>query len=363
MHTTFRGKITAVIALLAAAITLMTSCKKDDAPVIDSPDVTNVQTQDEQDTSPHGSEPPQGIGQDADDAPTQDATRLTQQIADHMPDLTLEITRAGEEDGELPLTVWDVSVTCEDEPDAISQSFQIPEGAGLGECNIVFVDIDFDGYLDIQVTYSSGSNVLLHFYRWDSAAGTHYGEFEEQPFFSLLASDYTVYPDTMQVLARIHNSIAMYHRELYQLTDGRYILLRGEYPDAELTADDPVYTVTVSDRDGDVFTVTQTQDEFFGDLDTRDSYLRFGAENHLTLEQAHALLVSTFGETASAGIEEPLEYEMSYRFENMTVYDGMSCYTFGMSWLVDNDHWSFLDYVSVAPDGKIIMSDGSIHAQ
>ena len=43
----------------------------------------------------------------------------------------------------------------------------------------------------------------------------------------------------------------------------------------------------------------------------------------------------------------------SYIFEEMFVHEGLSCYKIRLQWLVDDNHWSTIDFIGVTPDGHV----------
>ncbi|MDR1615840.1 MAG: hypothetical protein LBR98_02360 [Syntrophomonadaceae bacterium] len=77
------------------------------------------------------------------------------------------------------------------------------------------VDIDSDGYKDIEILDFDASNKQYKYYRWNPLEE----KFESHPFFSLFCSSYVVIPETRQLLVTVANGIYPYIRELYELTD------------------------------------------------------------------------------------------------------------------------------------------------
>lgn len=73
--------------------------------------------------------------------------------------------------------------------------------------------------------------------------------------------------------------------------------------------------------------------------------------SEFTQEDALALLQETFGaEDADTG------FPFSYQYVEVSEVDGVSYYNFRMSWLVENDHYSYLGNMFVALDGSVVYS-------
>lgn len=304
-------------------------------------------------------------------ASSADALRLETVIADFLPVFTFDISKIGE--SELLDTVqyaYQLVITCQEKPELISQTFQFNSLIDLREDLVSFADIDSDGYLDVQITYLTAQNITYEYYRWNVFDGEQYGQYETEPFFSLLCSSYRIMPETKQLLVTIANGIWPYMRELYQLSGtrnggwlGKYNLIRFETTDWQFDGDGHIsYTVHIFHGDNEVYTEVMTQDEYYNISSQRDTYLCYGTDEAITVETAHALLYEKYGETTEFSIDggATIEYQLSFSFEEMKVINNVSCYSFRMSWLVDNNHWSFVDDIFVAPDGTIIMSDGSV---
>lgn len=74
-----------------------------------------------------------------------------------------------------------------------------------GELVIETVDLDFDGFLDLDILYGSGATNSLHtFFRWDSAQD----QFTAENGIYFWLSNYTLYPEKKLILNYLHNSAA-----------------------------------------------------------------------------------------------------------------------------------------------------------
>ena len=285
-------------------------------------------------------------------------------VSGALPVFTFALKRTGEgrspEDGEETEYTYQVNISCAESPELISQSFSVASCEALTGDMISFVDIDCDGYLDMEIIYCGAGTVnrTFRYYRWNIFEGDHYGQYEETAFFSMLG-DYIVYPDTKQIVASSRSGASVHVLSLYQLTGaanggwlGRYEWVRG----AELTVSGTGSTWRVYDLDDEIYNAKIKQDD---SCDTGNSYLRFGVSEAISADEAHSVLVEKLGAETAAGQEDgSLEYQTAYVFEEMVLIDGVSCYSFRMSWLVDDVHWSYVDNVFVAPDGTILLSDG-----
>ena len=303
--------------------------------------------------------------------PTTKPLQIEASVAESLPTFVFSIEKTGETSALEMGTeyIYQIDVSCPENPDLISQSFSIMSFEVLDETMISFVDIDFDGFLDMEVIrFGAGiANRTLEYYRWNPSKGTQYGLYEKIPFFSMLASEYSLYPDTQQIIATTRTNAALYEREMYQLTYIRNIYEPVLYELAGIESTDilsgengDVYTVHVYHQGNEVYMEQMTTDEYYDISTERDNCLRYGVPQALSLEAAHKLLQDKLGTVATYeedDIPNPHEYPLSYMFEKMTAVDGVSCYSFRMSWLVDNNHWSFLDDVLVTPGGTVLSSD------
>ena len=315
------------------------------------------------------------IPQKNDELETTGGLLLEAVISDGLPVINFNIKKTGEEQDRRGETEYryKVNVFCLERPEIISQVFYITSCEDLNVATVTFADVDFDWYLDMAITYAGAgaANMTVQYYRWNVFEGNSYGQFEETPFFSTLASGYELYQDTKQIVIHRRISAASHSRDLYQiteLTDGRWLgtyeLARTEIEYAEESADGIIYNVRIEREGNEVYAQRMTKKEYEGSKLQRDNFLHFGVGEAIDSEEARALLLSKYGTTAKvveAGAER--EYPLSYSFENMRIINGISYYSFSMSWLVDNNRWSFVDNIYVAPDGTILLSDGTVFTE
>ena len=230
---------------------------------------------------------------------------------------------------------------------------------------IELVDIDFDGFADLQVFTSHGSTqVCYDYYRWDVFRGDGYGCYENEPFFSLMTADMELYPETKQIINTTHLGYHDNPRLMYQLCEtgnggwlGEYKLLRTESSEDLTDAagygsgdDDDVTTVfTVYGEKGKIFSKTMRYGDYAGgDRAELNNWLRFGAGKAVSAGEAANLLRAHYGEC-----DDETGFPFSFYFLDMMPYEGLSCYRFSMSWLVDGDHHSHLTDCLVTPDGRV----------
>ena len=174
---------------------------------------------------------------------------------------------------------YTLSISCPEKPEMISQTFDFTSGidgitANSLTSEISFVDIDFDGYLDIEIEVGRGNvNRLFQYYRWDNSIG----KYEEAPFFEMSFAGYRVFPDAKQIVATSRSSAASYGRAMYQLIDGNYVLLRVE--DVEIIkgdGDDDVWVVHIMEGQDEIYSETHTFDEYLDISAERNHVLRYG---------------------------------------------------------------------------------------
>ena len=156
------------------------------------------------------------------------------------------------------------------------QSFELESTEDLDPTCVEFIDMDFDGYLDMSVVWSTGiANRSCDYYRYDANKTT----FEETPFFSTWGFGVELFQDTQQIITT-GGSGGLYERKLYQYTNGSYSLLRWEYAELLDYYSDTyilyIHQLDYEDNETEIFSTTITEDEYFGDFTIRDDYLRFG---------------------------------------------------------------------------------------
>jgi hypothetical protein len=164
-------------------------------------------------------------------------------ISDTIPVLTFDISKTDktEQKSDLLLYTYQIAVSCQKNPALISQKFQVKSSIDSdcsGDYNFIsFVDIDYDGYSDIEVETVRGNGLITReFYRWKSMLN----KYEESPFFELRCGSYKIFPDTKQIITTTSSGAVSYSRSMYQLIDGTYIQVRGEDTDTILK-DDGLY--------------------------------------------------------------------------------------------------------------------------
>ena len=221
-------------------------------------------------------------------------------ISDQVPTLTFEITKTDIQKMLEQGTkyTYRMSITCREKPDFISQvllfdSFIDEICASSLSSEILFEDLDSDGFLDLGIEVSSGNaNRQFQYYRWDDISA----QYEQTPFCEITGVGHTIYPDTKQIITTSHDSAYSYSRDLLQLIDGKFIWLRGE--EAELVeisidsetdepdegdnavdegdAGEPKYILYIRDRRGIIHYETLTPDEYYEIGAKRNNILRFG---------------------------------------------------------------------------------------
>lgn len=211
---------------------------------------------------------------------TSTACKLETVIADSLPTFTFIIKKTREQElleQGLQYT-YQINITCQEKPDLISQTFQFYSFIdGVSEYEISFVDIDFDGYLDIEIEVGRGNaNRMFQYYRWDD----FWGKYEETPFFEMIYVGYQAFPDTKQIIATTHSSATSYGRDMYQLIGGEYVWLRYEYVDIVKENDESYkWVLHINDMQGEIYSETLTVEEYYDISPKRDNYLRYGEED------------------------------------------------------------------------------------
>ncbi|MDR2711516.1 MAG: hypothetical protein LBB91_00185 [Clostridiales bacterium] len=289
-------------------------------------------------------------------------------VAEQLPTFTFEVQESKHSNREYFIYTYKIDIFCLELEDYTSQSIEIYSGLKWEEEHrkdyIDLVDIDFDGFADIQVRSAMGTvNSTYDYYRWNVFVERGYGIFEEEPFFGMLATGYKLYPDTKQIISSSRDWAVNHPREMYQLSNtrnggwqGTYEMIRHEWQDMTRDENDEYvldengeYSIIAHIFFGDEEIYTYPWGEGFDDYtEISDNYLRFGIANPISIETALNLLRGEYGEADS---ETGFRY--SFMFEEMYLYENLSCYKFRVQWLVDNSHWSTVDFVGVTPDGRI----------
>jgi hypothetical protein len=263
---------------------------------------------------------------------------------------------------------YKILISCAELPEYIPQTISIVSPTKWNveldrEHYIDLVDIDFDGYNDIQVCTGKGVvNTLYAYFRWHVYLFDDEDDednFETEPFFEMVTMWYDLYPETKQIISTVRNNAASRTREMYQLEDtqnggwyGSYKLIRHETQDLAQSENEILTTVFFGERN--IFSKMFSSDDYDGTDIVNDNYLRFGVSNPISIDDAIDLLFQKYGrEDAENG------FQYNFIFEEMFLHDDLSCYKFQMQWLVDENHWSTIDLVGVTPDGKVIEDDTS----
>ena len=213
----------------------------------------------------------------------EDRVHLEIAISEDFPVFAFDIEKIGERTGLEVGTehIYQINISCPSQPGLILQSFPVTSFELLSEWMIDFVDIDSDGFLDIEILYySAASNQTLDFYRWNALSGG--GRYEEAPFFGLLSRGYRIFPEERQLVSIIKDSAMLYRREMYQLADSQngeapgYVLVSREDAEIERGEDGDVYTVRIYYEGELVYSRQLTMEEYFEIDGERDKYLRYG---------------------------------------------------------------------------------------
>jgi|GEM_PF-5882094 len=212
---------------------------------------------------------------------TSEVLRFEVVVAEHLPAFTIEIENVGEPNGREAETFmvfqYEARICSPREFEPIAQSFTFNTYMELDEDKVNFVDIDYDGYLDIEIEHGRGLvNRTLLFHRYN----IEYNLFENTPFFALLANGYSLHPDTKQIVASTRSNAHQYERTAYQLTNtrhGTYEEIGREWTDYDY--DTELYTMHIVHRGTKVYMREMTNDEYRAPAPERENYLRFGVAN------------------------------------------------------------------------------------
>ena len=289
-------------------------------------------------------------------------------VAESLPLFSFEVYESEHSDREYFIYTYRVDISCPELEDYTPQSIEINSALKWKEENrgsfIDLIDIDFDGFADIQVRTSMGTvNSSYEYYRWNVFVERGYGEFEEEPFFNMLAAGYKLYPDTKQIISTSRDWAVNHPREMYQLSNtrnggwlGTYEMIRNEWQDVVrdesneyILNENGDYSIMAHIFFGEEEIYTYPWGERYDDfMEISDNYLRFGVANPINIETALKLLREKYGEA-----DNETGFRYSFMFEEMCLYENLSCYKFRVQWLVDDSHWSTIDFSGVTPDGRI----------
>lgn len=192
-----------------------------------------------------------------------------------MEELIINFSLVSELPGEFYWTYYYLC-TVNREEEAI-QSFEVETRVMLEPYMIWFIDIDFDGYLDMSVAVSRGTRLSgFNYYRYDAVNHS----LEETLFWSINANGVITFPDTQQIIS-MSKSGGIDYRDMYQYTEGEYTLVRHEYAEwYDLNYDTLiVYIVEYDEEENgtEIYSTILSAEEYYDICDIRDGYLRFGA--------------------------------------------------------------------------------------
>lgn len=209
---------------------------------------------------------------------TEDLLQLPLQIAPDLPAMTLDITRMGEKgvDGQ---TVYEYrfSLLNEDMTGGIPTFFMESEVPLDPEFLVTFADLNFDGYLDLDIAYAYyASNMAHRFYLWAPEEGAY----DSAALTNLELSWYTLYPEQQIIYSYVHDSASTGDTALHRWQDGRLVKVRDMI--TRYTGDMMDYTVTMTDYTGDAPHVlldeTIPSDTYLEQFDAREATLWEGIE-------------------------------------------------------------------------------------
>jgi len=251
---------------------------------------------------------------------------------------------------------YQVVVAYQEQPNVVLDMFYFGTQEEISMSSVSFVDIDCDGFMDIEIGAGMGNvNRILKYFRWDSMQ-KHY---DEKPFFVMSAADYQIFPDTKQIVAETRSSAFAYQRALYQLIDENYVQLRAEESEAIETMNNGYqWKVVIRDEQGEIYSEILTEEEY-ENTSLRDSILRdYGIKESMEIAKVRLLLDKAYGETIlydDGGLVH--EYSVSIVFDKKATLNGATCYAFQVYYFVDDNHWVLIEDVYAASDGTILYSD------
>ena len=278
-------------------------------------------------------------------------------VAEHIPLFDFCVIETEMRDTDFYTYEYIIEISC---PDLIDYTPQVIEvmsearwNAEQRERYIDLIDIDFDGFTDLQVALGEEmANIHYSFYRWNVFVDRGYGKFEESPFFDLITVGYALYPDTKQIISTARDNAVKHSREMYQLRStqnggwlSNYEMIRREAEDPS-PDDNGDVVARIFFEDTEIYKWNWLQDADNGHAAIADNYLRFGVSNPIDAETAKNLLLNEYGES-----DRETGFKFSFKFEEMILYKELSCYKFRIQWLVDDNHWSTIGFVGVTPNG------------
>lgn len=144
-------------------------------------------------------------------------------IAAQAPALTFSAFPTAERDAEWPdMILYRLDIAAADGRALPSLSFASLEGAGQQSHLLNFIDLNFDGYLDIEALRAAGaSNMVNTYFLYDPAADA----FAYEPALDSLSS-YQLYPGQRLILNYQHDSAATGVWSLFVVNGGKPVLFR-----------------------------------------------------------------------------------------------------------------------------------------
>jgi hypothetical protein len=139
-------------------------------------------------------------------------------VAEHLPPFTFDVTETAT-DGAYTYTISISNDELTDEPyspQTIDVVSAVKWPVELRDGFISLVDIDFDGFADIQAATSQGNaNIVYSYYRWNVFVESGWGEFETTPFFELVTIGHELFPAMWQIINLSHESAATHTEEMW----------------------------------------------------------------------------------------------------------------------------------------------------
>lgn len=200
------------------------------------------------------------------------------QIGPELAAMTLTFTKASEftnENQEI-IKIYNIELK-EKDSGTVIQSFDCESQMELDpEYFATLVDLNFDGYLDMDVNYAILANNQAHnFYLWDAENN----QFVETILANGELSWYTLYPESKMLYNYVHTSAVTGETSLFQW-DGNVLTLRRKL--VTDTVDGETYTVKLTEYDGGNERVLMEEslphDSFVEGFDKREEALLNGLD-------------------------------------------------------------------------------------
>ncbi len=158
-------------------------------------------------------------------AATGDTLRYDGVIGPGLPETTLWVTQVSVEEVDYN-TIYHLRFTLTEKgnENAVYQQFDLKTEQALdAEHSLKFVDLNFDGYLDIDARYyMAAGNDVHRFFLWNKDAM----RYEAATIGNMEVSWYSLYPDKGVITSYVHDSAVSGVSELYKVEDGEIALQR-----------------------------------------------------------------------------------------------------------------------------------------